>query len=160
MFIFFHITLNVFAEENEKNKDTVYFDGEIQSILIDSDVTIESISFLEASLNSRISNYSNGWDLVGSQYVKADSKVFSSSGGNYKVEINQPLYGPVFYQLKEQDSYFDDNVGSQYALSGAKYYILTYKNISSFCDGDNKMAEFYMHKLTHKSSKFFMAVYD
>lgn len=97
---------------------------------------------------------------MGWEYVKGDSNVFPSSGGNYKVEIEQTDYGPVFYQLKEKDPYFDDNVGNQYALSGARYYILTYKNIDSFCDGDNNLAEFFMHKLTHGSSSYYMAFYD
>lgn len=62
--IFFNLASNVFTETNDTQENIVYFDGNTQNILIDSHITIESISFLEATLNSRIATYSSGWNML------------------------------------------------------------------------------------------------
>lgn len=47
MLIFFNLGSNVFAETNDNQENIAYFDSNTQNIVVDSHITIESISFLE-----------------------------------------------------------------------------------------------------------------
>jgi hypothetical protein len=98
------------------------------------------------------------WDPLGSETVYAESSVYSSDGGSFWVSVSQTDYGPVFYQLKEQDPYVNDNVGNTISVSGSKSVNLTYRNIS--VDGDNNRAELYMKKLSHTGKGYLMSFYD
>lgn len=153
------------SEESPEN--IVYFDMDTQDILVTDDVIIRKIdqsrnSLLNTlSLNQDISLAGNGvWDLLGYETVFSTSSIWHSEGGDFKVVIDQTDFGPVFYQLKEEDTYTSQSVGPQHHISGTGVVEIVYRNISSYVDGDNNLAEFYMTKLTHKSNGYLMAFYD
>ncbi|MFJ7733149.1 hypothetical protein ACIQXF_14770 [Lysinibacillus sp. NPDC097231] len=151
----------------ESTENIVYFDMDKQDILVTDDVIIRKIgpssnSLLNTlSLNQDISLLGNGvWDLLGYETVYSQSSIWHSDGGDFKVVIDQTDFGPVFYQLKEEDTYTSQSVGSQQLVSGTGVVEIVYRNITSYVDGDNNLAEFYMTKLTHKSNGYLMAFYD
>lgn len=154
------------SQPSESTDNIVYYDTDKQDILITDEVIIRTIEPSDSKRNTLLDKYSplnNGvWDLLGYETVYSNSSVWYSLGGDFKVEIEQTDFGPVFYQLKEKDPYIDDNVGQQYHVSGSKYFSLEYRNISSYCDDDDEpgIAEFYMSKLTHTGNGYFMAFYD
>ncbi|MGE7692064.1 hypothetical protein ACQKMI_23050 [Lysinibacillus sp. NPDC097214] len=155
---------NSTSQPSEAEENIVYYDTDKQDILITDEVIIRTIE-PEESLKSRlgINTLNNGvWDLLGSETVYSNSSIWHSTGGDFKVEIEQTDFGPVIYQLRESDPYIDDNVGKQYVISGSKYFALEYRGISGYVDDDGVKgaAEFYMAKLTHKGNGYFMAFFD
>ena len=158
------------GQTSESTDNIIYFDSDKQDILVTDDIIIRTISPLTSDFYSTSNKYKEDinslpiatgtWDVLGGEYVKAKSNVWASTGGDYQVEVAQEDYGPVFYQLKEQDPTFDDNVGDTLHVSGSRIVALTYRNISHYCDGDNNLAEFYMEKLTHTSKPYYMVFYD
>jgi len=158
---------NSTSQPSESTDNIVYYDTDKQDILITDEVIIRTIepseSLLKRTNRLGINTLNNGvWDLLGYETVYSNSSIWHSTGGDFKVEIEQTDFGPVFYQLREQDPYVDDNVGKQYSISGSKYFALEYRGISGYVDDDGVKgaAEFYMAKLTHKSNGYFMAFYD
>lgn len=145
--------------ENIDYENMIYYDTDTQDILITDDVIIRTV---EPSEFSTFSAGNGVWDFIGSQTVKAESSVFYSYGGDFKVEVDQTDFGPVIYQLKEKDPYFNDNVGSPITVSGSKTVSLEYRDITSYIDDDDEpgFAEFFMAKLTHKTKGFVMRFYD
>lgn len=151
-------------------ENIIYFNSDKQDILATNDIIIRTISPIISNFYTVTNKYKEGsnssilgagtWDTLGGQYVYAKSKVWASHGGDYLVEVGQEDYGPVFYQLKEQDPSFDDNVGDTIHITSSKIVSITYRNISNWCDGDNNLAEFYMGKLTHTGTPYYMAFYD
>ncbi|MFJ7186017.1 hypothetical protein [Lysinibacillus xylanilyticus] len=147
---------------DESTENIVYFDLDTQDLLVTDDVIIRKIDpSSNTSLNPDISLLGNGvWDLLGYETVFSKSSIWQSEGGDFKVVIEQNDYGPVFYQLKEEDTSTSQSVGSQQHISGTGMAEIVYRDITSYVDGDDKLAEFYMTKLTHKNNGYFMAFYD
>lgn len=158
----------------EYTDDIIYFDIEKDDILVTDDIIIKTVkSYSDVDkykndINSLIQVQGieppNGeWDLVGFDTVYSKSSIQWSSGGDFKVVVDQTDFGPVFYQLKEHDgTIFDQNVGKQMIISGSGTVEIVYRNISSYVDDDlgPGIAEFYMQKLTHTSKGYFMAFYN
>lgn len=141
-------------------EETINFDGETDTYLETEDIVIKKISDDVSNDNLIVTPYGAGeWDLVGYENVGQTSKVYPSSGGNYKVIIEQPSYGPYLYSLREKDTYLYQTVES-FKFSGKGTYETVFKNIGNYVDGDNKKAEFYIYKSTMISTKNFIAFYD
>lgn len=150
--------------------ETIYF-TEDQDILITDDVIIRRISdtpSVEMAKLSLKSNYINTgisvlgageWDLIGDEFVGGRSSIYPSHGGDYRVVVNQSKYGPYLYSLKEQDTYFNTNVKS-FDFSGAGVYEMIFPNISGYCDGDDGLAEFFIHKSTMTSTADYISFWD
>ncbi|MET4559616.1 hypothetical protein ABIA69_000759 [Lysinibacillus parviboronicapiens] len=160
-------TSNFTNQPSESTDNIIYYNTDEQDMLITDEFIITTIEPSESLRNRNnplgINTLNNGvWDLLGYETVFSSSSIWHSTGGDFKVEIEQTDFGPVFYQLKEQDTYIDNNVGQQFQVSGSKYFALEYRNISSYVDDDGVKgaAEFYMTKLTHKGNGYFMAFYD
>lgn len=170
------------SQSSESTDDIIYFDATEQDVLITDEMIIRAVrdedrvnslsrihslsneynEGYESLLNGEVDTLAgNGvWDMIGYQYVYSKSEVYPSSGGDYLVEINQEINGPIFYRLKEKDTNSSDNVGNQFMLSGAELYSIEYRDITKYCDGDDGLAEFYMEKQTHTSNGTFMVFYD
>lgn len=165
----------------ESADDIIHFDISKQDILITDDFIIEAIT--EDELNSLKKNQSyfnkrkeglnlvkdgelgilNGvWDLLGTETVYSRSSVWASNGGDYQVVIAQEEKGPIFYRLKEEDEGGrSQNVSDLFTLSGdTGGAVMTWRDISRWCDGDDGLAEFFMTKQTHTSTGIWMAFYD
>ena len=141
-------------------EETINFDGETETYVETKDVSIKKISDEVSNTNSILTPYGAGvWDLIGYENVGKTSKVYPSSGGNYKVIIEQPSYGPYLYSLREKDNDLYQTV-DKFNITGKGTYETVFKDIGGYVDGDNKKAEFYIYKSTMTSTKNFIAFYD
>lgn len=165
----------------ESTEEVIHFDATKQEVLITDEFIIRALD--EDELNSlkktqslfdnrnenlnlltdgQVPELLNGvWDELGYETVFSRSNVWASNGGDYRVLFVQDEHGPVFYRLKEEDEGGrSENVGGQFYFTGADGYEMIWRNISSYVDGDNGLAEFFIDKQTHTSSGTWMAFYD
>ncbi|MFJ7841800.1 hypothetical protein ACIQXG_20450 [Lysinibacillus sphaericus] len=154
----------------QEEVETIYFSGN-QGLLITDDVIIRKISDLPSNdipnLESKFNYNGNGvvtlgageWDLIGDEFVKQTSGIYPSHGGDYRVSLVQSKFGPYLYALREDDGAIYQTV-KNFNFSEEGVFEMIFRDISSYCDGSDGLAEFYIYKSTMTSTADYISFWD
>lgn len=157
----------------QEEPETIHFNGD-DGILITDKFIIRKISDLPTNdfddildLSPKLNYSQNGlvtlgagkWDLIGDEFVKQTSSIYPSHGGDYRISFVQSKYGPYLYSLRESDGSLYDVV-ENFHVTGAGNYEWVWRDISSYCDGADGLAEFYIYKSTMTSTADYISFWD
>jgi hypothetical protein len=114
---------------------------------------------------SLITTYGAGeWDYITSDVINTkDSKIVSSSGGDFRIEVIQPYIGSGFswlYKVYEDDGKWGDDLVGTWKLYNKSTTQVIDINARNWVDGDNKKAEFYIRKMTVPTHSVNLYFYD
>ncbi|MFE5319362.1 hypothetical protein ACFQ88_11710 [Paenibacillus sp. NPDC056579] len=90
------------------------------------------------------------WDYLGQRSTVSSqnpTNYVHSGGGDFKFQVVSGPSGGAWYQLRE----YDPGSNADEVVTGYEYLLypgdtLIYRGISSYVDGDNKKAEFYVYE--------------